>query len=236
MKTLSIDTSGRTLSAALHDEDRLLGEITLASGRHHSETLLPAVEALTALTRVPLREVDLFACTVGPGSFTGLRIGAATVKGLAMAMGKPVRGVSTLAALALGAAATEGLLVCPLLDARRGQVYWGLYMNEGGRPKNLVPDGVSDIEALAGRIEEKTLFVGEGLETYGTIIRRILGDLARIEEGPPRTVRAAQVGLLAYRDYLEEGAEDPLTFAPRYRRLSEAEEKKAARTLTRPRA
>ena len=122
MLTLAFDTSSKTAAVALLQDDTILYDAIINAGLNHSEVLLPAIDQACLQTRIKITEIDLFACTLGPGSFTGLRIGVSTLKGLMLATGKPACGVSTLAAVALNLGATSKL-ICSMIDAGRGQVY-----------------------------------------------------------------------------------------------------------------
>ena len=122
MRVLAIDTSSSALGAAIADEQGIIGEFGLHTGRQHSEALLPLLQSLLQAAGLSLADMDAFGVTIGPGSFTGLRIGLATVKAWAQALDKPVVAVSSLEALAL-TAAEAGMLVCPTLDARRDELY-----------------------------------------------------------------------------------------------------------------
>jgi tRNA threonylcarbamoyladenosine biosynthesis protein TsaB len=130
MLTLASDTSGKSLSVALCRDGRLLGETCLHLGYNHSITHMPQVMALLASCECRMADVDLFACTVGPGSFTGIRIGISAVKGMAYAANRPALGVSTLAVLAAPFASLPDVVICPLLDARNGRVYAAAYRGE----------------------------------------------------------------------------------------------------------
>ena len=132
MITLALESAAAVASVALTEDGRTLAELTLDNGNTHSETLLPMADMLFRLTGRTLADVDLFAVSVGPGSFTGIRIGAATVKGLAFGSGKCCLGVSSLEVLAYGLRGQDGL-ICPVLNARRRQVYTALFRSDGGR-------------------------------------------------------------------------------------------------------
>ena len=121
MKVLAIDTSGPNCSVAIIDEEKVICDFNLSIGTTHSETLLPMVDEVCKTSKIDLSDVDIFACGIGPGSFTGLRIGIATIKGFALAQNKPVIGVPTLDALANNIAAFDGL-ICSVLDARNNNV------------------------------------------------------------------------------------------------------------------
>ena len=126
MLTLAFDTSSKTASVSLLRDKSVLYDTIINKGLNHSEVLLPAIDEACRLSGVKLTDIDLFACTLGPGSFTGLRIGVSTLKGLMMATGKPAAGVSTLAALALNVDEKDKI-ICSVMDAGRGQVYLAYY-------------------------------------------------------------------------------------------------------------
>ena len=145
MLTLAIDTSTKSASIALLRDSDILSEILVNLDVNHSVILLPALDDLLKLSRIEPDEIDLFACTIGPGSFTGLRVGASTVKGLALATGRPIAGVSTLEALAFNITGSE-IPVCPMLDAKKDQVYTALYRT--GRDytlKKIESERVTDV-------------------------------------------------------------------------------------------
>ena len=153
MYLLALDSTAVSASVALCDGEKLLGEILAENGNTHSENLLPMVEELLNKFSITPHDVDLFACTAGPGSFTGVRIGVATIKGLAFASGKPCIGVSTLDSLAynlcgLGAGYPDGAIVSPVMNARRSQVYNALFRVKGGVPERLTEDRAIPISAL----------------------------------------------------------------------------------------
>ncbi len=168
MLILALDSTALVGSVALCDNEHLLAECTLNTGNTHSETLLPTVEFVLKACGVTVDEVDLFACTVGPGSFTGVRIGAATVKGISFGKDKPCVGVSTLEALATNACAFEGI-ICPCMNARREQVYNALFESKGGKLTRLCEDRALTIEDLLRELEgyasaHKIYLVGDGAE------------------------------------------------------------------------
>lgn len=153
MYLLALDSTATSASVALCDGTRMLGEILVENGNTHSETLLPTVEELLSRFSMTPKDVDLFACTAGPGSFTGVRIGVSTVKGLAFGTGKPCIGVSTLSSLAynlcgFGAGMPRGAIVSPVMNARRSQVYNAIFRVTGGIPERLTEDRALPIEKL----------------------------------------------------------------------------------------
>ena len=209
---------------ALLNEEAVLGELYLALGRHHAEVLLPALDRLFDLTATAPEEVDLLACTVGPGSFTGLRIGVSTVKGLALAMNKPIVGVSTLAALALNALPASRW-ICPLLDARKAQVYAGLYrIGADNLPALAGKERLIGIEDLLRELnQEKILFLGDGAVCHERLIREILGERAVLCDSGKHRILASSVGLIGRHRYQEGAILNALTLVPRYLHQSAAE-------------
>ena len=223
MITLAIDTATKTAGVALLDDERVVAEYFFQLPVHHSETVLPALQWGLLLAGLGIGDVGLIALTVGPGSFTGLRIGASTVKGLALATGTPVVGVSTLEALAYNAAGFPGL-VCPLLDARKGEVYGALYRaDEEGFPEALMEERVGAPAEIVGRAEGDTLFLGDGLTAAAGCIAARPGGLTHFAAPNLQSVRASSVALIGRRKRLRGEALDPATFVPRYLRRSEAE-------------
>lgn len=139
MTIFALDTSSKAASCALWRDDTLLGEFFLNIGLTHSQTVLPLADSLLRHTGLTMAQVDVFAVTTGPGSFTGLRIGIAAVKGMAMATDKPCAGVSTLESLAMNVSAFRGAIL-PVMDARRNQFYSGLFRCKGETLTRLEPD------------------------------------------------------------------------------------------------
>ena len=151
MKILALDSTAKVASVALCEDEHLLGELTLNNGNTHSQTLLPMVEFLLDKFELSPSDVDLFAVAAGPGSFTGVRIGAATVKGLAFGKETPCAGVSTLESLAYNLCDYDGL-ICPVMNARRQQVYTALFRAKDGVLERLMPDSAIAITDLDQRL------------------------------------------------------------------------------------
>ena len=177
MKILAIDTSALTATAAILSEDMLLGEISTTTKLTHSQTIMPMIDELLNKVSLDIADIDLFACSEGPGSFTGLRIGIGTIKGLAYGLGKPVVGVSTLEALAHNIDVTD-LVICPIMDARRGQVYNAIYKYDGGKLACITGPRALSIEELCDKLTERTIFVGDGVNVHKEKIKELLGDKA----------------------------------------------------------
>ena len=153
MLTLAFESSAKAASAALLEDDRMLCQAYQCNGLTHSRTLLPMAESMLKTAGIPLEQVDRFAVACGPGSFTGIRIGVSTVKGLAWGTEKPCVGVSTLAAMAWNGLAAGGI-VCPVMDARRAEVYNALFQIVDGHPVRLCPDRAISLEMLAAEIND----------------------------------------------------------------------------------
>ncbi len=165
-RMLSIETSGRAASAAVTEGGRLIAQSFQNCGLTHSETLLPMITAMLNTSKTALSDISMIACAVGPGSFTGLRIGIAAAQGLAWGRDIPCAGVSSLDALAHTAALNSGIICCAL-DARRGQVYRSVYESDGKVPSVLVADGAVSLEELHHELsmyKQKVFFVGDGAE------------------------------------------------------------------------
>lgn len=166
MLTLAFESSAKSASVALCRDGKLIGQYFQSSGLTHSRTLLPMAEDLLKNTETVISDVDVFAVARGPGSFTGIRIGVAAVKGLAWASGKPAVGVSTLEAMAWhGLAAGDGTQVCCAMDARRDQVYNALFKITEGAPSRLCGDRALSVPELAEelrRSEKPVFLVGDG--------------------------------------------------------------------------
>ncbi len=230
MKILALDTATKSGSVAITEDETVLAESFLNLDVTHSETLLPALRDLLDKTGLAMRSINLFAVTLGPGSFTGVRIGVSTVKGFAFAMEKPVVGVSTLEAVAMNFSHTPHV-INPILDARRGEVYTAAFQWEGDRLKRCSEDRAISPEELIEKIGSKTLFAGDGLIKYGDLIKEWLGNLAEFaapEEGLIRASVIAKLGLKAF----ERGETLPLeSFTPEYLRKSEAEVQREKRLL-----
>ena len=223
MLTLAMDTAAGTVGLALLDGEVILAELCLNLGRHHAEVLLPALDRLCSLAGTGIERVDLICCTTGPGSFTGVRMGASTVKGLALATGKPVVGVSTLEALAMNALPSSAL-ICPMLDARKNQVYAALY-REGkkGLPEPVRPEVLTDIQPFLEGLGEDVVFLGDGATRYETLIGETLPGRFVRASGIHQGIRASAVGLIGLERYNKGDILNSFTFLPRYLRPSEAE-------------
>jgi len=229
LKILAVDTATHTGSAALTDNGAVLAEYSLFSKETHSRRLLQAVEHLLAQTGLALNDIDGLAVTIGPGSFTGIRLGLATFKGLALATGKPVVGISTMDALAANFPVADRP-VFPVIDARKGEVFTAAYYpNEEGRLIKTSPDLALSPQALVARIEERVILVGDGARSYGEFFEKELGDKAFFASGPFSFIRASNVAFLAAEKFKAGEQADIVTMVPAYIRPSEAELKWAGK-------
>ncbi len=222
MKVLAIDTSTMLGGVALLDGDILRAETRLNIKVAHSERLLGEIHLCLQRCAIRLDEVDVFALAIGPGSFTGLRVGLSTVKGLAFATGIRVVAVSTLEAFALNAAFSRHP-VCPLLDARKNEVYGALYQWSGGGFARLLQEGAYPISEVLRRLDGPTLFLGEGALIYRAAIEDAIGTTALFGTPEMMAPSPAHVAWLGAQ-LAEKGVfVDPVTLVPRYCRRSEVE-------------
>jgi tRNA threonylcarbamoyladenosine biosynthesis protein TsaB len=182
MKVLALDTATEIGAIALVEEDTLLAQVQLRVEKTHSQNLWRSICFLLLETGWGLEQIDLWAVSSGPGSFTGVRIGLATIKGLAWVTRKPVVGVSTLEVLAFSVTPTP-YLICPVLDARRQEVYFALYRyNPAGSLLPVREPGHASPQALVQQIEEPTVFLGNGVRRYQEVFRDHLGPRALVSE------------------------------------------------------
>jgi len=222
MRVLAIETSTPAGGAALLDGDQLVGEYTLNVKTTHSERLLAAVDRLLQDAGWTPGMLEGLAVAVGPGSFTGLRIGISTVKGLAFSLRIPVAAVSTLEAAAWGLPFAKGP-VCPVLDARKGEVYAALFHWEGESLVRDWEDQALDPEELCRRLSGPITLVGDGIVRYGSLFKERLGPRLTFAPAARRLPSAACVGQLGHIRLASGDAVDPVTLVPRYLRPSEAE-------------
>ena len=225
MKILAVDTSSMMGSVALIDDDKIIAEQLLNIRITHSERFISSIETILESAETDIKSIDGFGVAIGPGSFTGLRIGLAAVKGFAFTLDKPVVGVSTLRALALNAG-ISGFPVAALLDARRGEYYLGIYQFENDKiiarleDKVLPPDQViKEVQAL----KEKVIFVGDGLYSLKGLIKEKLKGRALIP--PPSIIhpRASNIAWLALKRLEKNDSDDIDKLVPNYIRKSDAE-------------
>lgn len=218
MKILAIDTSAVTATVCVADENKTLGEISYTTALTHSQTIMPMIDELLKNLSLSLKDIDLFACSNGPGSFTGLRIGIGTIKGLAFGIDKGVVGVSTLEALSYNVPFSD-YVISPIMDARRDQVYNAFYRYNNGKMECLKEPRAISVEDLAYEIKEKTIFVGDGVLPYKEKLTAFLGDKALFTPVNLCLQRASSVAAAAF----DKEAIHPRELSAIYLRKSQAE-------------
>lgn len=229
MKILALDSSGLVASAAVMEDDTLLAEFTMNYKKTHSQTLLPMLDEMAKMIELDLNTLDAIAVAKGPGSFTGLRIGSATAKGLGLALKKPLISIPTVDGLAYNLCGTDKI-VCPLMDARRNQVYTGIYEFEGNTLKVLEKQMAADISEIAQKLNalgRSVIFLGDGCPVYEQKLSELLEISYEYAPAHLNRQRAGAVAALALvyasKGYLETAAEHQ----PDYLRLSQAERERA---------
>lgn len=237
MRILALDSSGLVASVAIVEADeeneQVIAEYTVNYKKTHSQTLLPMLDEVAKMVELDMGTIDAIAVAAGPGSFTGLRIGSATAKGLGLALGKPLVGVPTLHGLAYNLCGTDSI-VCPIMDARRGQVYAGIYEFQGNELIVLEDQMAVGIEELGEKLKKydrKIIFLGDGVPVFRNVLtEEILAEksLAFAPANMNRQ-RAASVGTLGIRYYREGKIQTAAEHGPDYLRASQAERERKER-------
>ena len=226
MLILAIDTSTNVGTVALYSSEiGLVGEITINIKRTHSENIMIAIDNLLKLTEHTIKDVDKFAVSTGPGSFTGIRIGVAVAKGLAYSTGKPIAGINELDAIAYGISETDCEII-PIIDARKERGYFCRYAYENGKIIRKEEYAVGEIrEYLENKKDKKIIFTGDGALKYKTLIEEIMGENAKFSIKSLSLPRGAVIGEIA------ENIEDNLyTMEPFYLSKAQAEREKERRS------
>lgn len=225
MKILAIDSSGLVASVAIVTEDIMLAEYTVNYKKTHSQTLLPMLQEITKMIELDLKEVDGFAVSSGPGSFTGLRIGSATAKGLGLALDKPIISVPTVDGLAYNLFGTDKL-ICPMMDARRNQVYTGLYSFQGDKLHRILEQRVVAVEEMIDEINQRgqeVIYLGDGCKVYENIIVETTKVGFQFAPLHMNRQRAGAIGALGIQYYNNDQVQTAVEHQPIYLRLSQAE-------------
>ena len=222
MRILAFDSTAITASVAVAEDEKLIAEITLNNGNTHSQTLLPMAESLFRMLNITADDINLFAVSEGPGSFTGVRIGAATVKGLAFGRDAQCIGVSTLEALAYNLRGYKGV-ICPVMNARRSQVYTALFRSDGKTLTRLMPDSalaISELDEKLAEYGERVMLCGDG---YG--ITKAGFEKTPTADTTDRLTHQSgySVASVALREYLAGNATDDMRAKVTYLRPSQAE-------------
>ncbi|NLN15570.1 MAG: tRNA (adenosine(37)-N6)-threonylcarbamoyltransferase complex dimerization subunit type 1 TsaB [Tissierellia bacterium] len=223
MKVLGLDTSTMMATCAVINDERLLGEFSLNQDMTHSERLVPMIKEILDNLNMKVEDIDLYGVAIGPGSFTGLRIGAATIKAFAHLFDKPMVGVSSLEALAYNLPFNE--IVVPMIDARRNRVYTGIYTWEDRELKELLAPCVLPIDELIIRLKDFDSVVvnGNGTLIYREILEERLGKQVSFAPLGLNSCKASSICELARIKYEKGQLDDYFTLAPEYLRESQAQ-------------
>lgn len=229
MRILALDSSGLVATVAILEDDVTLAEYTVNYKKTHSQTLLPMLDEIVKMIEFDLSTVDAIAVSGGPGSFTGLRIGAATAKGLGLALDKPLINIPTVDGLAYNLYGNTGL-ICPIMDARRNQVYTGLYRFEKGEfqvVEEQMAIAVQDLVEKLNAYGEKVTFLGDGVPVYKNGLMSELQVEHYFAPAHMNRQRATAVGALAMEYFKAGKVESAMEHKPDYLRLSQAERERA---------
>lgn len=230
MKILALDSSGLVASVAVLEDDQMLAEYTVNYKKTHSQTLLPMLDELVKMLDLDLQTMDAIAVSGGPGSFTGLRIGSATAKGLGLALHKPLIHVPTADALAYNLYGAKGL-ICPIMDARRNQVYTGLYRFE--KEFEVIEEQMAiPVETLIAKLNDlkmEVVFLGDGVPVYREQLLAGLKVAVTFAPAHMNRQRAGAVGTLGMEYYQQGKIETAVEHKPDYLRVSQAEREREER-------
>lgn len=229
MKILGLDSSGIVASVAVVEDDVLIAEYTVNYKKTHSQTLLPMLDEIVKMTELDLNSVDAIAVAAGPGSFTGLRIGSATAKGLGLALKKPLVAIPTVEGLAYNIYDTQGI-ICPIMDARRKQVYTGIYRFEDHRLRVLEDQMAVPMEELISKLNklgQPVTFLGDGVSVFREMIRQELAVPFAFAPAHINKQRAAAIAALGLEYYREGKTQTAMEHVPDYLRVSQAERERA---------
>jgi tRNA threonylcarbamoyladenosine biosynthesis protein TsaB len=227
MKIMAVDTATQSCSVAIIDGWELLAETTTLNKETHSRHLLNIIDEVVSKAGMILNRIDGFSVCIGPGSFTGLRIGISSIKGLAYALGKPVVGVSSLESLAFQCRQMSRM-ICPMIDARKQEVYFCLYRWKNGKYMKESDEQVASPTEAVRSIPSSCLFVGSGAELYRDLILNEVGVSAAIADAQQHIIRASSVARLSLPRFKQQDTDEVHLLAPHYIRKSDAELKLGA--------
>jgi tRNA threonylcarbamoyladenosine biosynthesis protein TsaB len=222
MKILGVDTATTSCSVAIVDKTSLLSEFTIDREETHSKHLMEMIQTAVRMAGLNISDIDGFAVTRGPGSFTGLRIGISTIKGLALASEKPIVGVSSLETLAFQVSYSRDL-ICPILDARKGEVYFSRYRFQNGHLKKQTKECVAPPDKAIDDLNEFCLFVGNGALLYKEMILEKMGEFASFAPMIHNTIRASSLAYFSMKNFENNDTDDIKDVLPYYIRKSDAE-------------
>lgn len=225
MKILALDTSTVAATVAVIEDNRLLGEFLLNHKKTHSQKLLPMIKEILEDLELKPEDIDVFSASIGPGSFTGLRIGVTTIKAMAYALDKPVVGVPTLDVIAYNIPVGD-YMVCPIIDARNNQVYTALYQSKGSlkeRVTEYLGIPVAELASIIGEKKEKVVFAGDAVDIHMGYLKEELGELCEFAPGNLCLPRASSAAHLAYEKASQGLVQNSFELVPFYLRKSQAE-------------
>ena len=233
MRILALDSSGLVATVAIVEEGQTIAEYTVNYKKTHSQTLLPMLDEIVKMTEFDINSIDAIAVAGGPGSFTGLRIGSATAKGLGLALNKPLIHIPTVDGMAYNLFGNTGL-ICPIMDARRNQVYTGLYRFESEFEvvEEQMAISVQDLIEKLNALGEKVTFLGDGVPVYGDQLKEGLTVECVFAPAHVNRQSAAAVGTLAMKYFVEGKVESAKDHQPDYLRLSQAERERAEKNAS----
>ncbi|RCX12742.1 tRNA threonylcarbamoyladenosine biosynthesis protein TsaB [Anaerobacterium chartisolvens] len=225
MRILAVDTSASVAAAAVMDSGTILGEYLVNNKKTHSQKLMPMIKELMDSLELCPQDIDLYAASIGPGSFTGLRIGVTTIKAMAFSLGKPVASVPTLDAIAYNIPMNEAV-ICPIMDARNLQVYTSLYCWEKGGQKRIADYmGISVYQLIdiIKQKKQKVIFAGDGVQNHRELLQSELDGICSFAPGSLLLQRASAVAQIAFEKSGGTDKEDGFSMLPFYLRKSQAE-------------
>ncbi|MBR3684150.1 MAG: tRNA (adenosine(37)-N6)-threonylcarbamoyltransferase complex dimerization subunit type 1 TsaB [Lachnospiraceae bacterium] len=234
MKLLALDSSGLVASVAVMEDDTMVAEYTMNYKKTHSQTLVPMLDQMSKMIELDLNTIDAIAIASGPGSFTGLRIGSATAKGLGLALNKPIIPVPTVDALAYNLCGNTGV-ICPIMDARRNQVYTGIYQFVSDGCEGFVMETlqtqtavlIQDIVSQLNELGQPVIFIGDGVPVFKEQLKELMKVPYSFAPAHLSRQRAAAVGALGMIYYKEGKFESAALHEPEYLRMSQAERERA---------
>ena len=228
MLILGLDTCSMSSSVSVADESRVIAAFTINHKKTHSERIMPQIEEMLKAAEIGIENIDVFAASVGPGSFTGVRIGVATVKAFAQAKNKPCVSVSSLEALAYSVKPFKGL-IAPILDARRNQVYNAVFESDGKNIKRITNDRALSLDELLKELkasEKDVMFIGDGVPVFRENLKKELGETAYFAPKSLIFNLASSVLEVAFSKIEREEMISYKELLPEYVRLSQAEQEK----------
>ena len=233
MRILALDSSGLVATVAIMEDEQTIAEYTVNYKKTHSQTLLPMLDEIVKMTEFDISTIDAIAVAGGPGSFTGLRIGSATAKGLGLALNKPLIHIPTVDGMAYNMFGSKGL-ICPIMDARRNQVYTGLYRFENDfevvEEQMAIP--VQELIEKLNAYGEKVTFLGDGVPVYEKLLKEGLQVEYVFAPAHMNRQSAAAVGALGMKYFAEGKVESARDHEPDYLRLSQAERERAEKNAS----